>query len=82
MALKNPSAHCFRKFKGLQLTFQVVFLDDYSRGYVFCDLFREVTTCITIEAMIVAMRQWQVIPKQVLLDNAGPFRGQLLAAFC
>ena len=25
MALKNPSANCFRKFKGLQLTFQVVF---------------------------------------------------------
>jgi transposase InsO family protein len=60
----------------------LAFLDDYSRGYVFCDLFREVTTCITIEALIVAMRQWQVIPKQVLLDNAGPFRGQLLAAFC
>ena len=26
MALKNPSANCFRKFKGLQLTFQVVSL--------------------------------------------------------
>jgi hypothetical protein len=26
MALKNPSANCFRKFKGLQLTFQVVYL--------------------------------------------------------
>ena len=25
-ALKNPSANCLRKFKGLQLTFQVVFL--------------------------------------------------------
>ena len=25
MALKNPSANCFRKFKGLQLTFQVVY---------------------------------------------------------
>ena len=24
MALKNPSVNCFRKFKGLQLTFQVV----------------------------------------------------------
>ena len=24
MTLKNPSANCFRKFKGLQLTFQVV----------------------------------------------------------
>ena len=38
--------------------------------------------CITIEAMIAAMRQWQVIPKQVLFDNGGPFRGKLLAAFC
>lgn len=26
MALKNPSANCFRKFKRLQLTFQVVFI--------------------------------------------------------
>jgi peptidoglycan hydrolase-like protein with peptidoglycan-binding domain len=25
MALKNPSANCFRKFKELQLTFQVVY---------------------------------------------------------
>jgi hypothetical protein len=25
MALKNPSVNCFRKFKRLQLTFQVVF---------------------------------------------------------
>src|SRR5215813_1421336 len=62
--------------------YHLVFLDDYSRGYVFCDLLREVTTCITIEAMIAAMRQWQVIPKQVLFDNGGPFRGKLLAAFC
>ena len=60
----------------------LTFLDDYSRGYVFCDLFREVTTGITIEAMIAAMRQWQVIPKQVLFDNDGPFRGKLLSAFC
>jgi hypothetical protein len=29
MALKNPSANCFRKFKGLQLTFQVVKVRDY-----------------------------------------------------
>ena len=32
--------------------------------------------------MIAAMRQWQVIPKQVIFDNGGPFRGKLLAAFC
>src|SRR5438270_2909299 len=41
-------------------SYHLAFLDNDSRGYVFCDLFREVTTCITIEAMIVAMRQWQV----------------------
>jgi len=29
MALKNPSANCFRKFKGLQLTFQVVTMTRY-----------------------------------------------------
>ena len=29
MALKNPSAHCFRKFKGLQLTFQVVSITSF-----------------------------------------------------
>jgi transposase InsO family protein len=63
-------------------SYHLAFLDDYSRGYVFCDLFRQVTTCITITAMIAAMRQWQVIPKQVIFDNGGPFRGKLLAAFC
>src|SRR5262249_57727011 len=62
--------------------YHLVLLDDYSRGSVCCDLLREVTTCITIEAMIAAMRQWQVIPKQVLFDNGGPFRGEMLAAFC
>ncbi len=57
-------------------------LDDYSRGYVFCDLFREVNPQTTIKAMISAMRQWQVIPKQVVFDNGGPFRGKMLEAFC
>ena len=57
-------------------------LDDYSRGYVFCDLFREVTPQTTIEAMISAMRQWQIIPKQVVFDNGGPFNGKLLETFC
>jgi DNA-binding NarL/FixJ family response regulator len=38
-ALKNPSANCLRKFKGLQLTFQVVILSmvavpaEIERGY-------------------------------------------------
>jgi hypothetical protein len=65
---ERPSAH-------------LAFLDASSRGDVFCELFREVTTGITIEALLGAMRQWQVMPTQVLWENAGPFRGQLLAAF-
>ena len=62
--------------------FHLALLDDYSRGYVFCDLFREVTPQTTIEAMISAMRLWQVIPKQVVFDNGGPFKGKMLEAFC
>jgi transposase InsO family protein len=62
--------------------YHLALLDDYSRGYVFCDLFREITPQTTIEAMIAAMRRWQVIPKQVVFDNAGSFRGKLLEAFC
>src|SRR5215472_18069250 len=30
MALKNPSANCFRKFKRLQLTFQVVYFSAFA----------------------------------------------------
>ena len=37
-------------------------LDDYSRGYVFCDLFLAPDQRTTITALIAAMRQWQVIP--------------------
>ena len=33
----------------VRYSYHLAFLDDYSRGYVFCDLFREVTTCITID---------------------------------
>ena len=32
MSLKNSSANCFRKFKRLQLTFQVVVMDWFSRS--------------------------------------------------
>ncbi len=35
-------------------------LDDYSRGYVFCDLFLAPDQRTTITALITAMRQWQV----------------------
>jgi transposase InsO family protein len=28
------------------------------------------------------MRQWQVVPKGVVFDQSGAFRGKLLEAFC
>ncbi len=65
-----------------QQVYQLTLLDAYSRGYVFCDLLPRVDPRTTIAALIWAMRQWQVIPKQVLFDNGGPFRGHLLQAFC
>jgi hypothetical protein len=57
-------------------------LDDYSRGYVFCDLFLAPDQRTTITALITAMRQWQVIPNAVVFDNGAAFKGKLLAAFC
>ena len=57
-------------------------LDDYSRGYVFCDLFDHIDPRTTIAALSTAMRQWQVIPKAVVFDNSTVFRGKLLEAFC
>jgi transposase InsO family protein len=62
--------------------YQLTLMDDYSRGYIFCDLFLEPDVRTTIQALIAAMRQWQVIPKAVLFDNAQQFRGNLLSAFC
>lgn len=56
--------------------------DDYSRGYVFCDLFLTPDVRTTIRAMIAAMRTWRVIPKAVVFDNGSPFKGRLLSAFC
>ena len=56
--------------------------DDYSRGYVFCDLFLNPDVRTTIRAMIAAMRTWKVIPKAVVFDNGSPFKGRLLSAFC
>ena len=62
--------------------YQVTLLDDYSRGYVFCDLFDSIDPRTTIAALCAAMRQWQVIPKGVVFDQSGVFRGKLLEAFC
>ncbi|MCA1623765.1 MAG: DDE-type integrase/transposase/recombinase, partial [Acidobacteria bacterium] len=62
--------------------FQLTLLDDYSRAYVFCDLFREVTVNTTIQAMIEAMRKYQTIPQAIVFDNGSFFKGKLLQEFC
>ena len=62
--------------------YQLALQDDYSRGYVFCDLFLTPDVRTTIRAMIAAMRTWRVIPKAVVFDNGSPFKGRLLSAFC
>ncbi len=71
----------FDQATGRQL-YQLTLLDDYSRGYVFCDLFDHIDPRTTIAALCAAMRQWQVIPKGVIFDNGIPFRGRLFEAFC
>ena len=71
----------FDQATGRQL-YQMTLLDDYSRGYVFCDLVECIDPRTTIAALCAAMRQWQVIPKGVVFDQAGAFRGKLLEAFC
>jgi len=65
-----------------QTAYHFVLMDDYSRGYVFCDLFLNPDIRTTIRALITAMRQWQVIPKAVVFDNGSPFKGNLLSVFC
>ena len=65
-----------------QTAYQLTLLDDYSRGYVFCDLFLNPDMRTTIRALIAAMRQWQVIPAAVVFDNGSAFKGKLLSAFC
>jgi transposase InsO family protein len=62
--------------------YQLAVQDDYSRGYVFCDLFLNPDIRTTIRALIAAMRTWQVIPEAVAFDNGSPFKGRLLSAFC
>jgi transposase InsO family protein/transposase len=71
----------FDQTTGRQL-YQLTLLDDYSRGYVFCDLFDHIDPRTTIAALNTAMRQWQVIPKAVVFDNSTVFRGKLFEAFC
>jgi transposase InsO family protein len=62
--------------------YQLTLLDDYSRGYVFCDLFLYPDVRTTIHALIAAMRTAQVIPEAVVFDNAQQFRGNFASAFC
>ena len=71
----------FDQATGRQL-YQMTLLDDYSRGYVFCDLLDHIDPRTTIAALCTAMRQWQVIPKGVVFDQSGAFRGTIAGAFC
>jgi transposase InsO family protein len=65
-----------------QTAYHLALMDDYSRGYVFCDLFLNPDIRTTIRAIIAAMRQWQVIPKAIIFDNGSGFKGNLLSAYC
>lgn len=62
--------------------YQLTWLDDYSRTYVFCDLFREVTVNTTIQSLITAMRTYWTIPRALVCDNGTYFKGKLLTDFC
>ena len=57
-------------------------MDDYARGYVFCDLFLDPDMRTTVRVLIAAMRQWRVVPKAVVFDSGASFKGRLLVAFC
>ena len=65
-----------------ETAYHLSLLDDYSRGYVFCDLFLGTDQRDVIRALIVAMREYQVIPKAVIFDNGSSFKGNLISAFC
>jgi transposase InsO family protein len=65
-----------------QVADQFTLQDDYSRGYVFCDLALDHDQRTVIRALMAAMRQWQVIPRALLFDNGSPFKGMLLSTFC
>ena len=65
-----------------ETAYQLSLLDDYSRGYVFCDLFLGTDQRDVIRALIAAMREYQVIPKAVIFDNGSSFKGNLISSFC
>jgi transposase InsO family protein len=62
--------------------YQLTLLDDYSRAYVFCDLFLNQTIVNIVRALIAAMRTFQVIPGAVLFDNGSHFKGNMLEQLC
>ena len=62
--------------------YQLTLLDDYSRAYVFCDLFRMVTGATVLASIIAAMRAYHAIPKAILFDNGRYFRSGLIRLFC
>lgn len=62
--------------------YQLTLMDDYSRAYVFCDLYREPNLNTTIRALITAMRKYRTIPQALLFDNGSTFKGKLLSTFC
>ncbi len=65
-----------------ETAYHLSLLDDYSRGYVFCDLFLGADQRDVIRGLIVAMREYQVIPKGVIFDNGSSFKGNLISSFC
>lgn len=65
-----------------QTAYHFALMDDYSRGYVFCDLILNPDLRTTIRAIIVAMRRCRVIPEAILFDNGSAFKGKLLSEFC
>src|SRR5260370_35018264 len=64
-----------------QTAYQLALQNDYSRGYVFCDLFLNPDIRTTIRALIAAMRTWRVIPKPAMFDNGSAFKTKLVSAF-
>ena len=65
-----------------ETAYQLTLQDDYSRGYVFCDLYLNPDQRDVIRAMIEAMRRWWVIPKAVIFDNGSAFKGTFISTFC
>jgi transposase InsO family protein len=61
---------------------QITLQDDYSRGYIFCELTTVTTAHYVVQCLIRAMRQWKVVPKALLFDNESIFKANLLKSFC